>query len=233
MPSSDLLTRGEKQRITRFRGHLLDWYEQYGRDFPWRRPEASVFEKICVEVLLQRTRAETVAGIYDDFFSNFIDWPDIAKLPITEIETHLKPIGLWRRRARSIKGLATYAAERAGIFPATEAELMRIPGVGQYVAHAILLFQHDQPHPLLDVNMARVLERYLRPRRLADIRYDPWLQTAAYWLVRCDQPQQVNWSILDIGSMICSAHMPRCRVCAFRVWCNTGGNQPRALPPKN
>ena len=222
MPSNDLLTRGEKQRITRFRGHLLDWYEQYGRDFPWRRPEASVFEKICVEVLLQRTRAETVSAIYKSFFTTFKDWSDIAKSPVVEIEIYLKPLGLWKRRARSIKGLATYAAKREGVFPVTDVELARIPAVGQYMANAILLFQHNQPRPLLDVNMARVLERYLRPRRLADIRYDPWLQAAAHWLVRCDQPKQVNWAILDLGSTICAAQTPRCEICKFRAWCNTG-----------
>lgn len=224
MPSSDLLTRGEKQRITRLRGYLLNWYKQYGRDFPWRGPEASVFEKICVEVLLQRTRAETVAGIYDDFFESFTDWSDIAKSPTVELETHLKPIGLWKRRARSIKGLATYAAERAGVFPAIDAELTHVPGVGQYIANAILLFQHEQPRPLLDVNMARVLERYFRPRRLADIRHDPWLQAAAHRLVQCDRPEQVNWAILDIGGTICSAQVPHCEICKLRAWCNTGRN---------
>lgn len=64
----DPLTRGEKVKITRLRKDLLTWFDANGRDLPWRRSSASDFEQICVEVLLQRTRAETVAKFYPVFF---------------------------------------------------------------------------------------------------------------------------------------------------------------------
>lgn len=220
MSLPDALTRGEKQRITRLRGHLLDWYGFRGRALPWRRPQASTYEKICVEVLLQRTRAETVARVYDPFFSRFTSWADLAEASIAELEDHFRPIGLWQRRARSMKGLAAYATAHDGLFPSCEAALADVPGVGQYVANAILLFQHGKPRPLLDVNMARVLERYLRPRRLADIRHDPWLQAAAHWLVRGDHPERVNWAVLDLANAFCLARAPRCAVCPLGTWCN-------------
>lgn len=223
MSLPDALTRGEKQKITRLRGHLLDWYAHNGRALPWRRPETSTFEKICVEVLLQRTRAESVARVYDAFFSRFKDWPDIAEASIEELEHQFKPIGLWQRRARSVKGLACYAAERDGVFPDDPAAFSDVPGAGQYVANAILLFQHGQHRPLLDVNMARVLERFLRPRRLVDIRYDPWLQAAAHWLVRGDHPERVNWAVLDLASAVCLPRSPRCAACQLDRWCRKSG----------
>ncbi len=61
--------------------------------------------------------------------------------------------------------------------------------------------------------MARLIERYIRPRKLADIRYDPWLQEAAHWLVRGDQPVEINWATLDFASAICTARNPRCGTC--------------------
>lgn len=219
----DVLTRGEKQKITRLRGHLLTWYAMHGRSLPWRRSKTSVYEKICVEVLLQRTRAETVSRVYAPFFERFGTWQAIVDAPEEELQAQLKPIGLWQRRARSIKALAGYAAAREGIFPASSAALSEVPAVGQYVANAILLFQHGQPRPLLDVNMARVLERYLRPRRLADIRHDPWLQAAAHWLVRGDNPERVNWAVLDLGSAICRPRNPHCTMCPLEQWCNKAG----------
>lgn len=88
----------------------------------------------------------------------------MAESSIAELEEAFKPIGLWRRRAISMKSLAEYAAARAGSFPDDPAELAKVPGVSQYVSNAILLFQHDQPRPLVDVNMARVIERFVRPR---------------------------------------------------------------------
>jgi A/G-specific adenine glycosylase len=218
-PSSEL-SRSDKARISRLRGSLLGWFEQNGRTFPWRSPCANTYEKICVEVLLQRTRAETVAGIYREFFSNYPGWAELSAAPISELEEALKPVGLWRRRAASMHALATRAAELGGEFPREKAELSQVPAVGQYVANAILLFQHGLASPLVDVNMARLLERYLRPRKLADIRYDPWLQAAAQWLVGHRDPVRVNWATLDFAAVVCRARAPLCKTCFLRGHCN-------------
>lgn len=230
MPSSesrqlDSLTRGEKTKITKLRKSLLDWSEINGRQFPWRAPNATTFEKICVEVLLQRTRAETVSKIYPSFFARFQSWEDLAGASIEELENHFRPIGLWHRRARSIKELAKYAAVRDGQFPVDPVELSKAPAVGQYVRNAILLFQHNQSKPLLDVNMARIIERFVRRRRLADIRHDPWLQEAAHWLVRDENPIDINWSSLDFGSLVCIARNPRCGECPVFSRCKSKGTR--------
>ncbi|MCU4654691.1 hypothetical protein N8I71_17770 [Roseibacterium sp. SDUM158016] len=218
--TQERLTRGEKSRITRLRRRLLDWYAREGRDFPWRSGQASTYERICVEVLLQRTRAETVSGLYESFFGKFPTWGALAAASPDELEDTIRPIGLWRRRAVSIKALATYADENGGVFPDDERELSKVPAVGQYVANAILLFQHGQARPLVDVNMARVIERYLRPRRLADIRYDPWLQEACHWLVESEDPARVNWATLDYAAKVCKAPQPLCSACEWRGRCN-------------
>lgn len=222
MPSRepDPLTRGEKAKLTRFRKDLLTWFEENGRDLPWRKPSANDFERICVEVLLQRTRAETVAKVYPVFFGRFTGWADIAAASIEELEEYFKPIGLWNRRARSMRALAGYAVARGRFFPSDPVELAKAPAVGQYVRNAILLFQHGEARPLLDVNMARVIERFVRPRRLADIRHDPWLQEAAHWLVKGEQAVEVNWAVLDFGSAVCSSRSPQCAICTFRTRCH-------------
>lgn len=216
----EILSKSEKTRLTRARNRLLCWFEVHGRCLPWRDEDASTYQKICVEVLLQRTRAETVAGIYYAFFKRFPNWASIAATPRTELEEYLKPIGLWQRRAISLQGLAAYAAERNGTFPADARGHVAIPGVGQYVSNAILLFQHGQQRPLLDVNMVRFLERYQRPRLLADIRYDPWLQSAAAWLVKCSVSTRLNWAVLDHAALVCKARQPVCGQCPMRGSCN-------------
>lgn len=218
-PDTGLLSSREKRKITLLRRDLLLWFPEYGRKFPWRSHDSSTFEHICVEVLLQRTRAETVAAIYPEFFKLFKSWSDIANAPTSLLEEQLKPIGLWRRRALSIKGLASYAAQRDGIFPRDTVELAEVPGVGQYVMNAIFLFQHGENRPLVDVNMARVLERFIRPRILADIRYDPWLQAASHWLVR-ERPIETNWAVLDFAATVCTARGPSCETCFVTRRCH-------------
>lgn len=222
-PDHETLTVGEKRRITALRKRLLQWYADNGRRFPWRRANASTYERICVEVLLQRTRASKVNQIYSSFFSTFPNWESIAHAEHEELEHELKPLGIWRRRAIALKGMASYASERSGRFPRSTPKLMNIPAVGHYVANAILLFQHGEPRPLLDMNMARVLERYLRPRNLADIRYDPWLSAAANWLVRSrSMSVKTNWAVLDLAATTCGPRSPKCTACPAQSLCNTG-----------
>ena len=220
MSSFDALTTAEKRKLTILRRTVLAWAEDNGRDFPWRKVDASTYEQVVVEVLLQRTTATAVSRFYDAFIARFPSWQVLSLSKVQDLEAFLKPLGLWRRRAISLLGLARYASANEGKFPADPAEHRAIPAVGQYESNAILLFQHGKPAPLLDVNMARIIERFLRPRRLADIRHDPWLQAAASWLVRGQDAYRANWAILDFAAMVCKAVRPLCESCPVNSRCN-------------
>lgn len=219
MSSADPLTRGEKRKLTRLRSDLLEWAHENGREFPWRLQGASTYERIVVEVLLQRTTASAVSNFYPAFVDRFPSWEVLAAAAPGDLEILLKPLGLWRRRAASLLGLARYAASVSGTFPRGAASHAEIPAVGQYVSNAISMFQHGANTPLLDVNTARVIERFVRPRRLADIRYDPWLQAAAHWLVRGERPERVNWAVLDFAAIVCKARKPLCDSCPVSSRC--------------
>lgn len=220
MPSPDPLLPREKRKLTGLARDLLAWAEANGRKLPWRSATASTYEKIAVEVLLQRTTAAAVAKFYDRFFSRFGSWEMLARSTPEDLEEFLKPLGLWRRRANSLLGLARHAASVGGLFPADPASHAEIPAVGQYVSNAIMVFQHGRPSPLLDVNMARVIERFVRPRRLADIRYDPWLQEAARWYARGTNCVAANWAILDFAALVCKARRPLCEICPVNRRCS-------------
>lgn len=202
------------------RRRLLAWYDRHGRQFPWRSPDAELYQQVVVEVLLQRTQASTVGRFFDSFFERFGSWDDIDAASGELLESALRPIGLWRRRAIALKGLAREMVGRAGGYPASSDELEALPAVGQYVASAVLLFAHKRPEPLLDGNMARVLERVFEPRRLADIRYDLRLQSLARLLVRSRDPTRLNWAILDLAARHCGPRSPACAGCPLRPRCN-------------
>lgn len=222
MPSPDHVTPGEKRKLTRLAKDLKHWAKVNGRDFPWRSSEANTYQQVIVEVLLQRTTATAVAELFEAFVAKYPSWSQLASAKVEDLEGFLRPLGLWRRRAQSLLGIAKYAAENEGQFPSDPREHRQIPAVGQYVSNAILQFQHGQPAPLLDVNMARVIERFVHPRKLADIRYDRWLQDAAHWLVRQD-PREVNWAVLDFAALICRARNPLCISCPVSARCSYSG----------
>lgn len=218
-------------RVRWCRRQLLKWYAQHGRVFSWRAA-ANLFQKIVTEVLLQRTQAQTVERIFPSFFGQFNSWQAIHAADVEMLGNALRPIGLWRRRAVALKALGEEMVRRGGVFPKDRAILETLPAVGQYVANAILLFVHQKPSPLLDTNMARVLERVFEPRVLADIRYDPGLQNLAHKLVQSKYAVQINWAVLDVGALHCRPKNPACDNCPLCANCSYALTQNRVRPKR-
>jgi A/G-specific adenine glycosylase len=209
----------EFRALPQFRKKILRWYDDNRRLFPWRSSATTKYQYIIAEILLQRTRAETVAAFFPIFIQSFPSWKRLSEADIHQLQHYLQPIGLWRRRAASIHSLAQEMASRNGRFPSDRKEIEELPGIGQYITNAVLLFCHDEPQPLLDTNMARVLERVFGPRKLSDIRYDPYLQDLALKVVCCETPKKINWAILDLAALVCLIRNPVCNICPLSTMC--------------
>ena len=207
------------EKIKYFQKNLLSWYVKYGRAFYWRRHNLTDFQYIIAEVLLQRTKAETVAKFYPSFITRFPNWHYIVQAPIHEIEEFLRPVGLYMQRARRLQSLAFEMVKRNGKLPRERHELESIPFMGQYIANAVELIIFHQPSPLMDVNMSRVLERFFGKRKFADIRYDPYLQDLAYKVIAHVKSKKINWAILDFAALVCQARQPRCTNCPLHKRC--------------
>lgn len=199
---------------------LLGWADDNLRDFPWRKIDNSPYSKIVTELLLQRTKADSVAKIYYDFFDKYPDWQSLSDAREADLESLIKPLGLHKRRVATLKKLANAILMAGGNVPRHRKEIDNLPGVGQYIANAIEMLVFGRPAPLIDVNMARLLERFFGPRKLADIRYDPCLQALADKVIReSDKPTRMNFAILDYAAIVCKKN-PNCQDCALKVRCN-------------
>lgn len=205
--------------VRTFQRRLSKWYEVEGRRFRWRNSSCTNYQRIISEVLLQRTRAETVAAFYPSFIHEYPSWRSLSTASRPALQDVFMPIGLWRVRADSVFRLARAMNKRGGKFPKTRSEIDKLPAVGQYIGNAIELFVFGRPMPLLDGSVARVIERYYGPRILADIRHDPYLQTTAKKIVTCDDPARMNWAILDLGALVCRRGVPRCNLCPLKHGC--------------
>ena len=106
-----------------------------------------------------------------------------------------------------------------GILPQNRDELMQLPMMGQYLANAVELVLWNKPSPLLDVNMARLLERYFKKRKLADIRHDPYLQKLSSAVVNTPNALEMNWAVLDFAALVCKAVKPECEICILNEDC--------------
>jgi A/G-specific adenine glycosylase len=211
--------------VVRLRRTLLTWYQAHGRTFLWRNKSASNYQLVLSEVLLQRTTAEVVANALPSFFRRFPSWRSLNSASRGELQRHFRPLGLWKRRAQSVRALSKEMCARAGRLPLTKTEIDLLPGVGQYISNAIILLCHDRNAPLVDVNMARVLGRLTDRVWRADIRYDKELHALAHLVVNGRRCKEINWAILDFAAKVCVARRPRCDACPLLGMCAYGRKQ--------
>ena len=202
-----------------FQKILFDWYSENGREFPWRKKSATNYELIIAEVFLQRTKAETVSKFLPQFFYRYPNWKYLGNASEEELKDFIKPLGLYNQRGARIYRLAQELKKRNGRFPKEREQVEEIPMMGQYITNAYELYILRKKVPLLDVNMARLLERFFGERTLSDIRDDPYLQTLAYRVVNVDSSKELNWAILDYASIICKKQNPVCINCLLMQRC--------------
>jgi len=208
-----------KNKVKFFQNRILKWYANYGRNFYWRKKKLSNYQYVIAEVLLQRTKADTIAKFYPGFIKEFPNWQSLANAKLERIAEYLKPVGLYTQRSDRLKNLAMEMVKRNGRLPRDRAELESIPFMGQYIANAVELVIFNEPSPLVDVNMARVLERFFGPRKLSDIRYDPYLQELSYKIVDHVDTKKLNWAILDFAALVCKARNPVHEKCPLNKCC--------------
>lgn len=212
-------------QIEFFQNKILEWYSENRRHFPWRNPSATNYEKIISEVLLQRTKAETVVKFFQTFIKKYPSWRQLGNATEAELKKTLKPLGLYNQRGSRLYKLAQEMKKRNGRFPESRDVVEEISMMGQYITNAYELFILNRPAPLLDVNMARVIERYFGPRKLADIRYDPYLQELSKRIVDHPNMKEINWAILDFAASFCKKQTPICNSCKLKTSCNYNHNQ--------
>jgi A/G-specific adenine glycosylase len=213
------LQKVTNKKIKFFQDNIIEWYKINGRKFPWRNKGLTQYQLIIAETLLQRTKAQTVSTFYKQFINDFPNWQTLANSDASTIEEYIKPIGLYRQRSKRLKGLALEMVKRKGKLPKDRADLESIPFMGQYIANAVELVIFNQPSPLIDVNMSRVLERFFGERKMADIRYDVYLQNLSYKIVRHGSAKEINWAILDFAAAICKARNPDHSICPLKDKC--------------
>lgn len=205
--------------IELFQKKLLFWFLENGRDYPWRKLSASNYEVIIAEIFLQRTKASTVAKFLPLFVKQYPSWSKLGIATEKEIQEFIRPIGLYKQRGTRLYKLVQELMVKDGNFPLERNQVEEMSMMGQYLTNAYELYILKKNTPLLDVNMARILERYFGKRKLSDIRYDPYLQTLSYRVIRVEESKKMNWAILDYASLVCVKSKPKCKLCIINEKC--------------
>jgi DNA (cytosine-5)-methyltransferase 1 len=208
-------------RAAAFRRRLVAWYARSGRHYPWRETK-NPWLVLATEILLRRTRADAVASVWGRFRSRFKS-PAAVLRSRAELRRTLHPLGL-RWRVENLIEVARELTKRFdGRVPTSREELMSLPGVGDYVADAVLAFALGERAVLVDSNTARIASRVFGlEQRWSSLRnLNLRASVARLGGVRPPRPE-VNMALMDLGGTVCLPRQPRCESCPVRDLCAYG-----------
>jgi A/G-specific adenine glycosylase len=201
---------------------LLTWIESARRDLPWRK-RRDPYAVWISEVMLQQTRAETVAPYFERWMSQF---PDIESLAVASMETVLKAwegLGYYARARNLHRTAQQVIAQSEGRLPQERRLLTALPGIGRYTAGAILSLAYGLPEPAVDGNVRRVLCRLCNVEDDAgkpSVRRLLW-QLAAQIVAQAPDGRagDLNEALMELGALICIPGNPTCDACPLAKHC--------------
>lgn len=202
---------------------MLEWYDQNARILPWRipprsnRPPDPYFIWLS-EVMLQQTTVATVKTYFQKFTETWPSVVDLAAAEDADVMAAWAGLGYYARARNLLACARAVVRDHGGVFPGDAAKLQKLPGIGPYTSAAIASIAFDQPAPVMDGNIERVVSRVCRvetplPAAKAEIMghvtaFTPTHRTGDY-----------AQAMMDLGATICTPKAPKCMACPIADHC--------------
>lgn len=137
---------------------LLDWFYREARDLPWRRTR-DPYAIWVSEIMLQQTQVNTVRTYWQRWMRALPTVRALAEASPEKIHKLWEGLGYYTRVRNLQKAAQIILRNHGGRFPESFDHVLALPGIGRYTAGAICSIAFDQPTPVLDGNVMRVLTR--------------------------------------------------------------------------
>jgi A/G-specific adenine glycosylase len=200
---------------------LLAWYDRHRRDLPWRaRPgvTADPYRVWLSEIMLQQTTVAAVKPYYLKFLERFPTVEALAEAPSEAVMQAWAGLGYYSR-ARNLHACAKAVVDKhGGRIPGTEAELLKLPGIGAYTAAAVAAIAFNEKAAAVDGNVERVMSRIFMVEEPLP-KAKPLIRALIEALVPADRPGDFAQAVMDLGATICTPKRPACALCPWMVPC--------------
>jgi A/G-specific adenine glycosylase len=192
--------------------------------------------------MLQQTQVKTVIPYWERWMQELPTIEALANAPSEKIHKLWEGLGYYTRVRNMQKAAQQIVSKHSGHFPTNFADVLALPGIGRYTAGAICSIAFNQPTPIVDGNVIRVLTRVFGIQsevRNKETNERLWelaeaLVTEAQSVrgdVSCQHDMQfgacsaLNQSLMELGATVCTPMQPRCPECSLKRRCvarNTG-----------
>ena len=225
----------------------MSWYHANARALPWRGT-ADPYHIWVSEIMLQQTRVAAVIDHYNEFLRRFPTLVSLALAPEADVLAAWSGLGYYRRARMLHKAAQFIMTERRGTLPASSAELLTLPGIGEYTAAAIASIAFGENVAVVDGNVERVVLRltgrpsedtaaahaFIRAQaqallpqaRVQPSRRDQLSAFAPGAPLPANPAGDHNQAMMELGATVCLPHEPLCSECPLSALCSTRGEHP-------
>lgn len=173
------------------------------------------FQLLIATVLSAQSKDSKVNEITSILFTKYPDSKSLGSLSIDEIENKIKSIGLYKNKAKYIKGICDAFNNVPPKF--TVSSLSNLPGVGRKTANVVI----NETHPsningiAVDTHVKRVSKRIGLTKEGNPIKVEQDLMR----LFDKTQWRNISHYLIFIGREYCG-RKPNCRMCPINAHCN-------------
>ncbi|NQT37106.1 MAG: DNA (cytosine-5-)-methyltransferase [Planctomycetes bacterium] len=204
-----------RRRFTRI---FLSVFASGVRQFPWRNTR-DPFVTLITEILLQRTNAELAVRVWRDVIRLVRSPAAAQRVDLRTLRPLIKKIGIPNRAMRIRQVGETVRVRHQGRVPQSFDDLLRLPGVGIYIASAVRVFSYAKRDFPVDSNAFRFVSRYfgltLHGRKSEGRQLREFMSS----LVPVDRPRDYVYGFLDFAATVCRPREPKCDQCPLRQSC--------------
>ena len=202
---------------------ILKWYDLNKRSLPWRKKlslEKKQYYTLISEFMLQQTQVSTVIPFFNRFIKSLPSLNSLAKVNEKKLIKLWEGLGYYSR-ARNLKKTAQVVIKNFdGKLPNNFEDLLKLPGIGNYTANAILAIAFNKPYIPLDGNIERVLKRYLYLKKEKEIQKDNLVQKKIIFGTTLRSSDYAQ-ALMELGAIICKPNNPICDKCPIRKKCKS------------
>lgn len=185
-------------KIKAFQEKILSWYEHHKRDLPWRSTQ-DPYQILVSEIMLQQTQVDRVVPYYQQWMQRFPNVLLLAEASKEDVLRVWSGLGYNSRALNLHRCAQVLVAHHHAHVPEKEQDLLALPGIGPYTAHAILAFAFNKRVPVLDTNIRRVL---IHEFKLSEDISLSALQALAYQLIPERKSRIWHNALMDYGALV-------------------------------
>ena len=198
---------------------LLPWYRDNRRDLPWRQTREA-YRIWLSEIMLQQTRVEAVKGYYARFLETLPTIEALANCDDDVLHKLWEGLGYYSRVRNLKKAAQVIMTCHNGEFPTNHADVLALPGIGDYTAGAVCSIAFNQPTPAVDGNVLRVCARLTDDPSPIDLPATKKKVQSALSEIYPEEAGDFTQALMELGATLCGPNRaPDCENCPCHGIC--------------